>query len=43
MKRVTRYSPEARERAVPLVWEQVGEHASEWAAIVSISQGGLHG
>ena len=38
MKRVRKYSPETRERAVRLVWEQVGEHASEWAAICSISE-----
>jgi transposase-like protein len=38
MKRVTRYSPETRERAVRLVWEQAEAHASEWAAICSISE-----
>ena len=38
MKRVAKYSPETRERAVRLVWETEGEHASQWAAIVSISE-----
>ena len=38
MKRVTRYSPEVRERAVRLVWEEAEAHASEWAAICSISE-----
>jgi len=33
-----RYSPEVRERAVRLVVEQEGEHASQWAAIVSIAE-----
>jgi transposase-like protein len=32
-----RYSPEVRERAVRLVFEHQDEHASQWAAIVSIS------
>ena len=31
------YSPEVRERAVRMVSEHRGEHASEWAALVSIS------
>ena len=38
MKRVTKYSPETRERAVRLVQEQAVEHASEWAAICSIAE-----
>jgi len=32
-----RYSPEVRERAVRLVFEQQGEHESQWAAICSIA------
>ena len=32
-----RYSPEVRERAVRLVFEQQGEHDSQWAAIGSIA------
>jgi transposase-like protein len=32
-----RYSPEVRERAVRLVFEHQQEHASQWAAIVSIA------
>ena len=32
-----RFSPEVRERAVRMVSEHRGEHASQWAAIVSIS------
>jgi transposase-like protein len=31
------YSPEVRERAVRMVAEHRGDHASEWAALVSIS------
>lgn len=30
-------SPEARERAVRMVWDGVGRHDSHWAANVSIS------
>ena len=32
-----RYSPEVRERGVRLVFEHQHEHASQWAAIVSIA------
>ena len=38
MKRVTKYSPETRERAVRLVFTQESDHASQWAAICSISE-----
>src|SRR4051794_12249854 len=37
MTRQTRYSPEVRARAVRMVSEHRGEHASEWAAIGSIA------
>ena len=32
-----KYAPEARERAVRMVFEHAGEHASQWAAIGSIA------
>jgi transposase len=38
MKRVAKYSPETRERAVRLVWDAEREHASQWAAICSIAE-----
>ncbi len=37
MNKSTRYSPEVRDRAVRLVFEHQGEHASQWAAIGSIA------
>jgi transposase len=37
MKKVTRYPPELRERAIRLVREHRQEHPSEWAAIQSIA------
>ena len=36
-KKVTKFSPEVRERAVRLVREQRSEHPSMWAAIESIA------
>jgi len=38
MGMVSKFSPEARERAVRLVAEQTKEHGSQWAAIRSIAQ-----
>ena len=37
MGRQSRYPGEVRERAVRLVFEQEGAHASQWAAITSIA------
>lgn len=37
MGRPSKYPAEVRERAVRLVFESLGEHASEWAAITSVS------
>ena len=36
-KTTNKYSPEVRERSVRMVLDQEGQHASRWAAIVSIS------
>ena len=36
-KRTAPFSPEVRERAVRMVFEHQGEHASQWAAISSIA------
>jgi transposase len=37
MARPTKYSPEVRERAVRMVRDQTGEHASQWATIEAIA------
>ena len=37
-KRIPPYSPEIRERAVRMVFDHQGEHASQYAAIRSIAQ-----
>ena len=37
MTKVKKYSVETRERAVRLVFEQEGDHASQWATISSIA------
>jgi transposase len=37
MTRRTRYSREFRERAVGLVFEQVGQYSSQWEAICSVA------
>src|SRR3954451_3646708 len=37
MNRTSKYPAELRERAIRMVREHRGEHASEWAAIVSIA------
>ena len=38
MNKLTRYSPEVRERAVRLVYEHRDEHRSQWSAIQSIAK-----
>ena len=37
MARPSKYSVEVRERAVRLVFESLGDHPSEWAAISSVA------
>ncbi len=37
MKKSTRYSSEIRERAVRMVFEQPGEHDSQWTEIASLA------
>ena len=37
MNKTRKYSPEIRERAVRMVFEQQKEHGSQWSAIGSIS------
>jgi transposase len=37
MRKSVKFSPEVRERAVRMVFEHQGEHASQWAAVVSIA------
>jgi transposase len=38
MGRQSRYPAEMRERAVRLVFEQQGNHESQWAAMVSVAE-----
>ena len=37
MARPSKYAPEVRERAVRMVRDQTGEHASQWAAIEAVA------
>ena len=36
-KTTNRFSPEVRERAVRMVFEHQGDHASQWATIMSLA------
>ena len=36
-KTTNKYSPEVRERAVRMVWDNQGQHESRWSTILSIS------
>ncbi len=38
MPRPNKYSPELRERAVRMVFDQAPEHSSQWAAIRSVAE-----
>jgi transposase-like protein len=38
MNRQTKFSPELRERAIRMVYEQREHHESQWAAIESVAQ-----